>query len=232
MNFQEYLTIRQIENPLDYVKRIVVKAYYPNGCHYLAKNLNNGTIFVKGEKDSRGEYFDIYGNNGNTIFNDPVTNNRVAIEMCEDIERVGNRLKSVSRYIGTYDQEKLEDYLLVCPMLFTILPDEVLKESGDKLFRVSVDSLRKHFKLFSLEALDRGFDVRSKNNLMGIALSNNFLGGLSKIYTKRLVSRGCPPFFAKQIVRERKNQSVKVENYQAKVERMLAFADECEREVF
>lgn len=230
MNFQEYLAIRNMENPLDFVTRIIVKAVYPE-CYSISSTLNNGVVFVKEKYNSEGVYFDVYGNMGSDIFEDSVTKNRVAIDIKEEAVPVKKHYERGLIYVGNDDIEKLKDYLLVCPMLFTTFSDDLIKQHGEELMSASISSLRKHFKLFCWNGLDRGFSDRFVRNIHGAALASNFTGGVSKIYKKYLSVKGISEEEAKDIINDRKAVMYRDDNYQAKMENLFAFSADGIKEI-
>lgn len=228
MIFEEYLAIRNMENPLDFVTNILVKSIYPE-CYSISPELNNGTVFVKEFYNSKGEYFDIYGNRGKDIFNDPVTNNRVAIDVDDYFVNVKRHREERIEYVGNDSVEKLTDYLLVCPMLFTILPEKLIKNHGDELMTASISSLKKHFILYTNHIKDRGFNGRYVRNIRGAALANNISGGALKIYRKYLNAKGFSEAEAKRIIDDKKYRVDKENYYISKVENLLAFSSEIKK---
>ncbi len=221
MNFQEYLAIRGMDNPLDFVTRIIVKSVYPE-YYSISPSLNNGVVFVKEKFDSEGEYFDIYGNRGNEVFLDPVTNNSIAVDLKGTVVPVKKHLESKLEYVGDENIEKLKDYLLVCPMLFTTFSDKLIKEHGDELMSEAVSSLKKHFKLFCWRSLDRGYGERFVHNIHGSALASNFTGGVNKIYRKYLEANGFSKDRVDVEMQKLKMGTSHIENYEAKLEKRFA----------
>ena len=232
MNFQEYLAIRNMENPLDFVTRIVVKSVYPEA-YFVSPCLNNGVVFVKEKYNSDGVYFDVYGNMAKTTYEDPVTKNRIAVDIQEALVPTKNGYRKVTEYVGDLSVEKLKDYLLVCPMLYTALDDDTIKKHGDSLLQTSVDSLRKHFKLFCWHGLDRGFNDRYVHNIRGAALASNITGGLNKLYRKYLEAQDyVSEESIKNVLKKCKSEVVDIENYQARVEKLFALSTDCIKEGF
>lgn len=224
MNFQEYLAIRSLENPLDYVKKILVMPIYENP-YFVSEELNNGVVFVKENYDSEGEYFDIYGNRGCEIYNDSVTNNRVAIDLQYTKTENENSTDVSVKYLGNCSVEKLKDYLLICPTLFRFLPKRIIAEHGDELLNASIYSLKRHFTLFRNHALDRG-NGRYVNNIYGASLADSFKSGVKNIYLKYMTSNGISANDAKKIIGAKIKSLDKYKNYIPEVEDFLAYSSE------
>lgn len=232
MNFQEYLAIRNMENPLDFVTRIVVKSVYPEA-YFVSPCLNNGVVFVKEKYDSEGVYLDVYGNMSKTTYEDSVTKNRIAVDVQEGLVPKGRGYEKTIEYMGDLSIEKLKDYLLVCPMLYTTLDDATIRKYDDSLLQASVDSMRKHFKLFCWQGLDRGFNGRYVHNIHGAALASNFTGGISKLYKRYLEAQDCVgEKTAKDVIKRYKSETKDIENYQARVEKLFALSTDCVKEEF